>query len=213
MKTEHTIRWRWLIAPVLAALFAVLPVCGQAQAWKTWVKGPGATMVSGSTCVFTVTPKEIKSTRYGGTVRLTVTTNGPCSWSVENLPGWITATISGSTVTLKVAAATLSQQLGRSAEILVAKQKVMVYQEGRKASNWSSASEYTYNWRGGYTLDGIVVTNVSWTVESTSDWFQVVGGCSGSSSGGEVTLWLDPNTTGSSRTSWITLGGKWIRIT
>ncbi len=165
-------------------------------------------------------PKWAKGASANAYVTFQVTPNiGTCSWGVADLPTWITVqSISGTAVTLKLA--NLYKSAGRSAEITVADQKVMVYQEGTGASKWSCSDEYEFDWRGGFTLDGIVVTSgnssVSWTVSAYSDWLQVVGGCSGTvaaNSSGEVTLWLDPNTTGSSRSSWITMGGKWIRIT
>ena len=221
MKTKRTMCWRLLFAPLAALILSALPAYGQSTPhWKTWVKGPGATFVMGTICTYTVQPSEYKGPRATSDFTVAVTpNNGACSWSVENLPTWITVKQKTSTsVTLTVKMSYV--RAARSAEITVAGHKVVVYQEGTDAAKWSCYSEYEFDWRGGYTLDGIVVvsgtSSVSWTVTSDSDWFQVVGGCSGSvaaNSSGEVTLWLDPNTTGSTRSSWMALGGKWVRIT
>lgn len=47
-------------------------------------------------CVYILGPHDVSFPKQGGTATITVTTASGCSWSVENLPSWVTLTSRGS---------------------------------------------------------------------------------------------------------------------
>nr|MBP7868414.1 BACON domain-containing protein [Acidobacteriota bacterium] len=206
MKTKKRGNRRFWAVLALTLLAAMLPAAAQgAKRWKTWVKGPGATWVQG--CTYAVDTDALSFPPAGGTATVSVTTNGTCTWSVENVPSWVQASRQGATVTVTVGASATA----RGADLVVAGRKVRVNQEGTERGMWIlDAAALPCDARGGYTLDGVDVRpnqgnpGLTWVVTVSEPWIQVIGGCTGSVSG-EVTLLLQPNKTGVPRTGWIGL--------
>ena len=172
-------------------------------------------------CVDSLSPSSQSFNSSGGPGSISVTTSETtCSWSASEGVDWIDITsgssgIGNGTVTYTVSANTTGSS--RAAVITVAGQTHTVTQEppvpGGCVDSLSPSSR-SFNSSGGPGSISVTTseTTCSWSASEGVDWIDITSGSSGSGNG-TVTYTVSANTTGSSRTAVITVGGQSHTVT
>lgn len=172
---------------------------------------------AGAACRYVVTPTSHSIAAGGGTALGSVTTTNDCAWTTE-IPApasWLTVSRgqSGSgDYTLTATPNTSTSQ--RLAVVTIAGTPVSVTQSAGAACQVSvSPSSVTVD-ASGTNSTSVQVTagpGCAWTASSSASWLAIRSGDSGSG-GGRVTFRVDANTTASSRTATLTIGGQEVAV-
>ena len=198
---------------------------GYSVAANTGAARTGTLTVAGSTftvsqaaataCTYATTPETISVGAPSGSGNVTVSTTSGCLWSASSGSSWLTIT-SGSngqgngSVTFAYSANTAVARVGT---LTVAGRNVIITQSGTSSSCVSLwPTEHTYN--ASMIMRRFVITadtSCSWTVVSNTPWIKIVSGSSGTGNG-MITYSVDENTSGSSRTGTVDVGGKTLTV-
>jgi len=168
------------------------------------------TLGLGSSCTYFVSANSLQAPAAGGNFTVTIQTTASCSWTISNLPAWITvsgaSSGTGPATVILVAAPNSGAPL--SATVSIAGGSLTITQTGQ-----SSACTYSIS-PGGQTFaaaGGSGTINITagpacpWTAASTATWVTITGVAAGSGNG-SVTYQAVANT-GAARSGVVTIAG------
>ena len=178
------------------------------------------TITQSGACTFTVFPSNVTVASAGGTASVTVTAPAGCSWQVQNLPIWLSASpVNGSgtgTVTLTAQPNPGGQQ---QASVLIAGQTVTVVQPAAAPDPCiytvtGATPSYNFSPSGGNGTVN-VTTNLaqcSWSAQSLVDWITITGpaGFTGSEN---AAFQVAANSSPQSRQGQLRVAGQLVTIT
>lgn len=166
-------------------------------------------------CRYVVTPTSHTIAAGGGTALGQVTTTSGCAWTTENTASWLTVSRGRSeTGDYTLTATPNTSTSPRSAVVTIAGTSVSVTQSAGATCQVSVSSSSMTVGASGLNNASVQITagsGCAWTASSGASWLVVRNGSSGSGNGA-VTLSVDANTTGSSRTTTLTIGGQEVTI-
>lgn len=166
-------------------------------------------------CRYVVTPTSHTIAAGGGTALGSVTTTSGCAWTAESTAAWLTVSPGRSGTgdyTLTATPNTTTSQ--RSAVVTIAGTPVSVTQSADAPCQISvSSSSMTVDGSGenNVTVQVTARSGCSWTASSSTSWLVIRSGDSGSGDG-RVTFRVEANTTGSTRTATLTIGGQSVTV-
>jgi hypothetical protein len=168
----------------------------------------------GYVCIYSISSSSISFTSSGGTGSVDVNASSSgCDWTAVSNDSWITITEGSSgtgngTVAYSVSANTMGG--ARTGTITVGGQTFTITQTGPCTYAIFPTSALFSS--SGNTGAVVVVTSCDWTAVSNDSWITVTSGSSGTGSG-TVTYSVAANTTGSTRTGTMTIGGETFTVT
>jgi hypothetical protein len=165
---------------------------------------------SAASCAYSVSPTTWQIPTAGGSQTFVIQTTGACSWTVSNLPSWLTVAgrSSGSGPGAFTLAAAVNTGPTLSAAIFVAGVSVAVTQAGGGPGCIYSVSPGGQAFAASGGNGTITVTagaGCSWSTATTLSWISFAGATSGSGNG-TVTFQAAPNT-GVARSGSIAIAG------
>lgn len=175
------------------------------------------TVTQAASCTYTLTPFSYQADPAGATSTFTVAPSSTgCPWTATASDATIVTVTSGAsgtgngTVGFKVAANTT--QSARAAAIAVGNTAFTIYQPGGPPCSYAlSAGSASFPSSGG-SNSFTVVSTCTWTPTTPVDWIQL-GSTAAVTGNGTVVFFVAPNPTGSTRSSFITVGNQSFQIT
>ena len=164
-------------------------------------------------CGYTVAPAAVNVTASAGMQTVSVTTQAGCAWTASSNQSWATVapasgTASGS-VTLTIAANTTASS--RSATVTIGGKTVTITQAGASCTYTLAPTSFNVTASGGtQTVTVTAQAGCAWTASSNQGWVTVTP-ASGPASW--VVLTIAANTTTSSRSATVTIGGQAVTVT
>ena len=173
---------------------------------------------AGQSCTYTINPTSQSLSALSGSGSVNVTAGSGCSWTATSNASWITVTsgASGSgngSVGYSVTANTSTST--RSGTLTIAGQTFSVSQSGGSTCTYSisSASNSFGAGSGSGTVNVSAPAGCAWTaVSNAPSWLSVTSGASGSGNG-SVGYSAAANTTTTSRSGTLTIGGQTFTVT
>jgi hypothetical protein len=164
-------------------------------------------------CTYTISPSSASFGASGGTGSVTVTAPAGCSWAAGSGASWITTSSSGSgngTAAYTVAANTSTS--ARSGTISIGGQTLTITQDGGSCSFTLSPTSASFAFGGG---SGTVTLTTSlagcpWGASSNVGWITVSASGNGNAT---INYTVAANSSTSSRTGLITIGGQTLTVT
>jgi len=160
-------------------------------------------------CAYSVSPATMQAAVAGGSLTVGIKTTPSCSWTVTNLPAWITVSGASSgtgsaSVTLVVAP---NSGASVSATILIGGASLTVTQPAASACIYAlSPGGVALGVAGGTgTINVSVSTGCPWAASTTTSWITITGGSSGNGNG-TITFQAAPNP-GAARSGAIMVAG------
>jgi hypothetical protein len=210
----------------MTAAFLGWPVIGTTYSADVAAVGPGGTTRSalsntfsftgGGACSFTVSSSSLSVPANGGSYTTTVATTTGCGWTGVSNAGWITVTSGGSatgngTVAFSVAANTSSSP--RTGTLTIAGRTLTVTQAGTCNFTLTPTTQNVVA-AGGAQSAGIATTSgCGWTAAShNTGWIAITAGSSGTGNG-TVAYNVSSNSSTSSRTGTLSIGGNTLTVT
>ncbi len=171
---------------------------------------------AGITCSYSLSPTSASAGDTGGANSVAVTAPAGCSWTASSNDAWLTVTAGASgsgagTVSYSVAAN--SSISSRSGTLTIGGQTFTVTQAGITCSYSLSPTSASAGDTGG--ANSVAVTapaGCSWTASSNDAWLTVTAGASGSGAG-TVSYGVAANSSISSRSGTLTIGGQTFTVT
>jgi hypothetical protein len=176
----------------------------------------GGSVAEARQCSFTLTPTTFAVGSVATLRTLSIITGTQCSWTAVSTVSWITvsdgATGSGiGSVTFAVAQNTTAAP--RSGTLTVAGQTVSVTQEGGSCTYSVTPTSFTVDrGAGSRTVSVISGTQCGWSATTPATWITVTSGASGSGMGA-VTFAFEANSSTTTRTGVVSIGGQAVTIT
>jgi Putative binding domain, N-terminal/Viral BACON domain len=168
-------------------------------------------------CQFSIAPASQTLAAAGGPGTVAVTAPSGCTWTVTDVPGWITVTSGASgngngTVTFTVGVNPTGSP--RTATLTIAGQPFPVIQQPAGCSYTIDRNTETLPAGGGAgTPIALTATpGCTWTATSSAPWITGVSPSSGTGNG-TVSFSVAANPTGSPRTGTLTVAGQIITVT
>ena len=165
-------------------------------------------------CSFSISPASVSVSAAGsnGTINVTVSGGGGCSWNAVSNASWITVTsgasgTSGGTVSYTVAA---NVGAARTGTITVANQTFTINQASGCTYSISPTSANVSSDGANGTINVSTVEGCGWNAVSNASWITVTSGANGSGNG-TVAYSVAANT-GAARTGTITVAGHTFTI-
>ncbi|MGD0237508.1 MAG: C1 family peptidase [Syntrophorhabdales bacterium] len=169
-------------------------------------------------CSYSIAPTSATSPASGGKGSVTVTAGTGCSWTASaGSAGWITITSGASGSGNGTVAYTVTPNTGttsRTGSLTIGGQTFTVTQAGQSCTYAISPTSNSLTAAGGSGYVGITcsASGCPWTASSNATWITVTGGTSGSGSG-SVGYSVTANTSTTSRTGSLTIGGQTFTVT
>jgi hypothetical protein len=186
---------------------------GAARSGSATIAGRTFTIDQNSGCAFAITPTSQTMAASGGSLPVTVTSPGGCTWTASSQAPWLSVTSGasgsgGGTVQVEVQANTGAQRLGTAT---IAGQTFTVMQDGG-CSYVVSPESLTAGAAGGPArVDISTGSSCGWSAVNAVGWIAVSGAAAGSGSGG-VDLSIAPNA-GPARSGTIAVAGRTVTVT
>ncbi len=172
---------------------------------------------TGQSCSYSISPSSNSFTAAAGTGSVSVTASSGCAWTAASNTSWLTVTggSSGSgngTVGYSVAAN--SGTSSRTGTMTIAGQTFTVNQTGQTCTYALNPTSQSFtSSTGAGTVNVTSASGCAWTaVSNATSWLTVTSGSSGSGSG-TVSYSVLANTTTTSRTGNLTVGGQTFTVT
>ena len=166
-------------------------------------------------CSFTISPATLSVAANGASSSTSITTTSSCPWSSQSNAGWITiTTATGGTgngsVGFTVSGNTTSSQ--RTGTLTVAGRTFTVTQAANTSCTYAlgAASQTVLPGGGQASVTLTTGTSCFWTATTTDGWMTLSQAGSGSRT---ITFTVTPNSSGSSRTGTLTIGGQTHTVT
>ena len=176
------------------------------KAGRIYITDSGNNLIRGLNiyCNYSFSPSSLSVSAAGGTAKVTVQTDSGCSWTISNLPDWVT--YSGPAIVTGTATATFSVTPhpgdARSATISIAGLPVTITQAAC-AYSFSPAGQVFAASGGSATVSIVTSPGCSWTVVPGAPWISLTSPASGTGNG-SFAFTVAPDSAG--RTAAITLG-------
>jgi hypothetical protein len=171
---------------------------------------------NGTSCIYTVSPTLRLMTSAAASSTTAVTAGTGCTWTAtSNNTPWLTVTGGASgtangTVTFAVTANTSTTQ--RVGTLSVAGHTVTITQSGTSCSYIVTPLSHTIPAAGGSALSTVTAgTGCAWTATSGATWLTITSGSSGSGNG-SVSFTASANTTGTLRSTTLTIAGRTVVV-
>lgn len=176
-------------------------------ALSQWLAPTGA-------CSYQLSSTTLDVAGSASTPSLTVTAGSTCGWSASSNSSWITISsgASGSgngSVTLSIDA-NLSAA-SRTGTVTVAGQTVTITQAATSCTTALSPSSQSIGANGAIATVS-VSTACTWSAASNANWITITSGSAGTGNG-TVTYSVAANTSGSTRTGTLSIGGQTLTVT
>jgi hypothetical protein len=168
----------------------------------------------GGGCSYSINPTSQNFASAGGSGTVNVTTAAGCAWTAVSNAGFISVTAGASgtgsgVVSFSVAA---NSSTSRTGTMTIAGQIFTVSQEASACSYSINPINRLIGRSGGTgTITVTAPAGCAWTAVSSVGWLAITAGASGSGNG-VVSYTVSVNTSGSSRTGTITIGGRVFTI-
>jgi hypothetical protein len=171
-------------------------------------------------CSYALAPSSRTVAATGATATVTLTTTAGCAWTAVSSEGWLSvaSTSAGGTgpaeITYTAAANTATSS--RTATITVAGEVHTVTQSAATpACTYDVAPPSRTVASTGITATVALTTapGCPWTAVSSQTWLTIAMGSAGGSGPADITYTVAPNTTSSSRTATVTVGGRTHTVT
>ena len=167
-------------------------------------------------CTFTLNPTSASVAANGANGTTTVSSPAGCAWTAtSNAPSWLTVTVGssgsgGGTVSYSASANTQAQT--RQGTITIGGRTFTVTQAASTACQYSvSPTSRSVRPEGGTVSVNLNTgTTCNWTATTTAGWISLNMWGTGSRS---IDFTAAPNTTGSSRSGTLTIGGQTVTVT
>jgi hypothetical protein len=162
-------------------------------------------------CTYSLSSTSASYTSSGASDSVNVTANTSCAWTAISNVGWITITsgASGSgngTVGYSVAANTGSSTL--TGTVTIAGQTFTVIETGVACSYSLSLTGASYaSGSGSDSVNMTAPNGCAWNVSNTNSWITITGGSSGAGNG-TVSYSFSANTSGTTRSGVVIIGGQ-----
>jgi hypothetical protein len=188
----------------------------QSRVGALTIGGQPVTITQAAGCGYSINPGSASVGAAAATGTINVTAGGTCAWSATSPVPWITfataATGTGSGgIDYSVAANPNSSS--RSATLTVAGQSFVVTQAGAACS--ATLNPTSQNIAAGGGNGGTAVTvpaGCTWSAVPSAGWITILTGATGSGSG-NVTYSVSANSTGSTRSGTVAIGGQLLNVT
>ncbi len=161
-------------------------------------------------CTFSISPTTFDAVSAGGSKKVSVTAPKGCSWSVSDIPDWITATPGGGTGNGSVTvAATANPGSARSATLTIAARPFVVNQAAGCGFQLSPDAIVLPAIGGLTTVAVLTNPGCSWNVGGSPSWAAATPDTG--SGPAAVVITLEPNT-GGARSATLHIGGADLQI-
>jgi hypothetical protein len=163
-----------------------------------------------ASCSYAISPSALSVAANGGSGSTSLTTTASCAWTAVSNVSWISVTTAANgsgnaVVSFTVAGNTSSSQ--RTGTLTIGGRTFTVSQAANTSCTYSlSPASQTVTPGGGPTTVSLTTgSSCFWTATTTAGWMTLSQAGSGSRS---ITFTVTPNTSGSSRTGTLTIGGQ-----
>jgi uncharacterized protein (TIGR03437 family) len=197
--------------------FRVQPNPGVARSGAMSISGQSIQLEqAGSPCAYSLAPTTQAIAAAGGVGTIAVTTGPGCPWTATSSATWVTVRIGAASngpgqVSYSVAAN--SSTASRTATVTVGGQIHTVTQAGASCTYTLAPPTQTVAAAGGVATVAVTsAAGCAWTATSSAAWLTITAGASGAGAG-QVTYSAAANTTASSRTATVTVGGQVHTVT
>ena len=207
----------------LRSMFAGWPVPGTVYVADVAAVGPGGSAASAlsntfgftAACTYSASPTLQSFGSSGGSGSVAVTASSGCGWTAVSNASWITITSGASgtgngTVNYTVAPNTSTTPL--SGSLTVAGQTITITEAAACSISATPASQSFGSSGGPGSVTVAAGSGCGWTAVSNASWITVTSGASGTGNG-TVNYTVAPNTTTSSRSGNVTVGGQTVTVT
>ncbi len=169
-----------------------------------------------SSPLFSSSPHYTAFGTVGNTGTVEVATSSSCSWSVTSKPSWITITAGNAGAGNGTVSYSVSPNTGstRTGTMTIGGKTFTVTQDGAITCTYNiSPASSLFNPLGHTgTVAVTPSSSCSWSAASSTPWITIAAGSTGTGSG-TVSYSVAANTTGSTRTGSLTIGGQPFTVT
>ncbi|MBI3650225.1 MAG: BACON domain-containing protein, partial [Acidobacteria bacterium] len=171
----------------------------------------------GRGCATLITPLTASFTTSGGSLQIRLDTALGCSWTITNIPGWVTVT-SGTTGTgTKKINYTVAANSGaaRHADLVISGQVHSIDQAGSggPCTYAISPTSQTFIAAGGSGSTNVTTqAGCNWTAASNDSWITITSGASGTGNG-TASFNVAANASTSQRSGTMTIAGQTFTVT
>ncbi|MEW6126548.1 MAG: BACON domain-containing carbohydrate-binding protein [Acidobacteriota bacterium] len=170
----------------------------------------------GAGCVTALTPISANYTTAGGSLQLRIDAGSACSWTITNVPAWVSFASTSGTGTRKISySVSANSGAARHADIIISGRIHAINQAGTSGGSCTysinpTSQSFTATGGGG---SATVTTQAgcNWIATSNDSWIQITSGASGSGTG-VVNFTVANNPGTSSRIGTLTIAGQTFTV-
>lgn len=161
-------------------------------------------------CTYSINPTNQNFSRTGGTGSITVTAGSGCYWAASESSSWVTITSGSSGTgngTIQFSVDANSTASARSASITAGGKTFSITQDAGCSYSINPTSKSFTSSGGSGSVTVTAGTSCDWTSSTADSWITIDSGTSGSGNG-TVSYSVAANSSTSSRTGYLTIGGR-----
>jgi uncharacterized repeat protein (TIGR02543 family) len=168
-----------------------------------------------SVCTYAISPTTQSLSSSGGAGTVSVTASSGCTWTAVSNSSWaiITSNSSGTASgTVNYSVSPNSATASRIGSMTIAGKTLTLNQAGLSCSYAISPTSQSFDFNGGSgTIAVTTPSGCAWNASSNAGWISVISGSSGSGNG-SINFSVAVNSSVSSRTGTVTVGGQTFTV-